>query len=30
MGGGWVLEADKLTASSDAKDNQAQETPGRQ
>ena len=30
MGGGWVLEADKLTASSDAKDNQAQETPGWQ
>ena len=30
MGGGWVLEADKLTASADARDIQAQETPGRQ
>jgi multidrug efflux system outer membrane protein len=29
MGGGWVLEADKLTASADAKDNQAQETQDR-
>jgi multidrug efflux system outer membrane protein len=29
MGGGWVLEADKLTASADAKDAQAQKTPGR-
>ena len=29
MGGGWVLEADKLTASTDAKDTQAQMTPGR-
>ena len=29
MGGGWVLEADKLTASADARDAQAQMTPGR-
>jgi multidrug efflux system outer membrane protein len=29
MGGGWVLEADKLTASADAKDAQAQKTQGR-
>ena len=29
MGGGWVLEADKLTASADAGDTRAQETPGR-
>jgi multidrug efflux system outer membrane protein len=29
MGGGWVLEADKLTASADAKDTQAQKTQDR-
>ncbi len=29
MGGGWVLEADKMTASTDAKDGQAQMTSGR-
>jgi multidrug efflux system outer membrane protein len=29
MGGGWVVEADKLTAPVDAKDADAQKTPGR-
>jgi len=29
MGGGWVLEADKLTASAEARDNPVQETQDR-